>query len=132
MFPERIETNRLQLERISHATVDGFALHEFYSDDEAKEMFEHWGSSLQETVKETYDYVDEAEGRWAEADGAKYVIRPNERGRQRRRHHRDDRTVPGLGETVCQPRYPPQETILGPRIFRRTGRCHPRCRVRPP
>lgn len=77
MFPDRIETDRLHLERISHDTVDVFALHELYSDGEAtKELFEYWGSSPHETVKETFDYVDEAERRWDEVDGAKYVIRP--------------------------------------------------------
>jgi [ribosomal protein S5]-alanine N-acetyltransferase len=79
MFPDRIETDRLHLERISHDTVDVFVLHELYSDGEAtKELFEYWGSSPHETVKETFDYVDEAERRWDEADGAKYVIRPKE------------------------------------------------------
>jgi [ribosomal protein S5]-alanine N-acetyltransferase len=79
MFPDRIETDRLHLERISHDTVDVFALHELYRDGEAtKELFEYWGSSPHETVKETFDYVDEAERRWDEMDGAKYVIRPKE------------------------------------------------------
>jgi len=46
MFPERIETERLHLERISHDTVDVFVLHEFYSNgDETAEMFEYWDSS---------------------------------------------------------------------------------------
>ncbi len=79
MFPDHIGTDRLHLERISHDTVDVFALHELYSDGEVtEEMFEYWGSSPHETVKETFDYVDEAERRWDEADGAKYVIRPKE------------------------------------------------------
>ncbi|WP_343232931.1 hypothetical protein [Natrinema salinisoli] len=40
MFPERIETERLHLERISHNTVDVFALYEFYSKGNATaEMF---------------------------------------------------------------------------------------------
>jgi RimJ/RimL family protein N-acetyltransferase len=79
MFPDHIGTDRLHLERISHDTVDVFALHELYSDGEVtEEMFEYWGSSPHETVKETFDYVDEAERRWDEADGAKYVIRAKE------------------------------------------------------
>lgn len=79
MFPERIETERLHLERISHGSVDVFDLHGFYSDgDDVEEMFEYWDSSPHETVKETYDYVDEAERLWDEAEGAKYVIRPKE------------------------------------------------------
>lgn len=79
MFPTRIETDRLHLERISHDSVDVFALHDLYSDDDtSEEMFEYWDSSPHETVKETYDYLDEAERLWDEAEGAKYVIRPKE------------------------------------------------------
>lgn len=76
MFPECIETERLHLDRISHDSVAVFALHDLYSDGE--EMFEYWDSSPHETVKETYDYVDEAEELWDDAEGAKYVIRPKE------------------------------------------------------
>ncbi len=32
MFPERIETDRLDLERFSHDSVDVFGLHELYAD----------------------------------------------------------------------------------------------------
>ncbi|WP_276253068.1 GNAT family N-acetyltransferase [Halomontanus rarus] len=79
MFPERIETDRLSLERISHDSVDVFDLHELYSNgDDTEEMFEYWDSSPHKTVKETYDYVDEAERLWDEGEGAKYVIRPKE------------------------------------------------------
>ena len=77
MFPERIETNRLTLERISHDSVDVFELHELYADgDEAEEMFEYWDSSPHQTLKETYDYVTEAERLWDDVAGAKYVLRP--------------------------------------------------------
>lgn len=80
MFPERIETDRLVFERISHDFVDVHALYELYSDDrdDADELFEYWDSSPHRTVKETYDYVDDAERSWEELAGAKYVIRPNE------------------------------------------------------
>ena len=79
MFPERIETDRLSLERISHDTVDVFELHDRYADGaDTEEMFEYWDSSPHETVKETYDYVDEAERLWNDGAGAKYVIRPKD------------------------------------------------------
>lgn len=79
MFPKRIKTDRLHFERISHDTVDVFALHGLYSDRKAaEEMFEYWDSSPHKTVKETYDYLDEAEQLWDEAEGAKYIIRPKE------------------------------------------------------
>lgn len=76
MFPERIETERLILERISHESVDVFGLHEFYTDgNNTEEMFEYWDSDPHQTIKETNDYLDEAERLWEEAEGAKYVIR---------------------------------------------------------
>lgn len=79
MFPECIDTERLHLERISHSTVDVFDLHDLYSDgDEVGEMFKYWDSSPHETVKESDDYIDEAERLWDEREGAKYVIRPKE------------------------------------------------------
>lgn len=79
MFPERIETDRLRLERISHDSVDVFDLHDLYADgDDAEELFEYWDSSPHRTVKETYDYIDEAERLWDEREGAKYVIRPKD------------------------------------------------------
>ncbi len=77
MFPERIETDRLRLERVSHGSVDVLALHEFYGDDDdAAELFEYWDSTPHETVKETHEYVDEAERLWDDGEGAKYLIRP--------------------------------------------------------
>lgn len=79
MFPERIETERLHLERISHETVDVSDLHELYREGEhADELFEYWDSSPHQTLKETYDYVEDAEQQWADRQGAKYVIRPRE------------------------------------------------------
>jgi len=79
MFPARIETERLTLERISRDSVDVFGLHELYADgDDAAELFEYWDSSPHETVKETYDYVAEAERLWEDMEGAKYVIRPKD------------------------------------------------------
>ncbi|WP_290813205.1 GNAT family N-acetyltransferase [Halovivax sp.] len=79
MFPERIETERLRFDRISRDTVDVFELHELYADgDDAAELFEYWDSPPHATVKETDDYVDEAEKLWDDAEGAKYVIRPTE------------------------------------------------------
>ena len=79
MFPEYIETERLTFERISHDSVDVFDLHELYSDgDDTEELFEYWDSSPHETVKETSDFIDEAERLWDDVEGAKYVIRPKD------------------------------------------------------
>lgn len=79
MFPEQIETDRLELERISHDTVDIFELNELYADSEKREeMFEYVNSEPHRTIKETDEYLDKAEQLWEDRDGAKYVIRPKE------------------------------------------------------
>lgn len=79
MFPKRIETDRLSFESISHESVDVFDLYDLYSDGaDTEEMFQYWVSSPHETVKETFDYVEESERLWGNREGAKYVIRPRE------------------------------------------------------
>lgn len=77
MFPTRLETDRLRLERISHDAVDPVELHELYgAGGDAEEVFEYWDRSPHETLTETVDYVDDAERLWDDAAAAKYVIRP--------------------------------------------------------
>lgn len=79
MFPEHIKTDRLRLDRISHDSIDIHDLHEFYSGgDDCTEMFQYWDSSPHETLKETYEYIEEAKRLWDDCEGAKYVIRPKE------------------------------------------------------
>lgn len=77
MFPERIETDRLELERLCHETVDVFELYEWVAHGEdLDEVFAYVPQTRHRTVTETHDWIDEAEDRWDERDEAQYVVRP--------------------------------------------------------
>ncbi len=77
LFPTRIETDRLLLERLCH---DNVGLQEYYricSNDEAiDEVTEYVTWSPHETLKETKEYIDTVESEWNDGDGASYLIRP--------------------------------------------------------
>lgn len=78
LFPERIETDRLTLERLCHDTVDVFEYHELCSgertDIEAITRYLPWDPH--ESVKETSEYLDSLERKWDRGERAEYVIRP--------------------------------------------------------
>ena len=77
MFPPRVETARLRLERCCRETVD---LQEYYricSSDPgigAVTRFVPW--DCHEHPKETAEFLDRKERQWDEAEKAPYVIRP--------------------------------------------------------
>jgi RimJ/RimL family protein N-acetyltransferase len=76
LFPERIETDRLVLERVSHDTVDPFEFYEFVSrDDWRADATEHMPWFRFDRLDQVVDFVDDAEQQWADADVARYVIR---------------------------------------------------------
>jgi [ribosomal protein S5]-alanine N-acetyltransferase len=80
LFPERIETDRLVLSRLSHDAVDLFKFYRICSADEGIEevtRYMPWGPHS--TVKETAEFVDGCEKRWDDGEAANYVIRPGER-----------------------------------------------------
>lgn len=78
LFPERIETERLHLERLAQDTVDVFEYHDLCSgertDIEAITRYLPWDPH--ESVKETSDYLDSLEAQWTDGKRAEYVIRP--------------------------------------------------------
>ncbi|WP_331236498.1 GNAT family N-acetyltransferase [Natronorarus salvus] len=79
LFPERIETERLSLTRLSHEHVDLFAFYRICSADEGIEevtRYMPWGPHS--TVKETAEFVDGCQKRWDDGEGATYAIRPKE------------------------------------------------------
>lgn len=79
MFPETCESDRLVFERLSHDTVDVFALYELLgSNPDADEVFEYLDSEPHETVKETFDKIERAEERYDDGEGVQYVIRPKD------------------------------------------------------
>ncbi|WP_227353859.1 GNAT family N-acetyltransferase [Haladaptatus salinisoli] len=80
MFPERIETERLVLEAITHENVDVFDLYRHTAHDapDIDEITEHLSWEPHATPKETKEFVDWAAKRRDEATGAEFVIRPKD------------------------------------------------------
>ena len=79
MFPERIETERLVLERLRHDAVDALELYDRFAAGEVDtDVFEYVPQEPYRTPKEAYADIDEAEQRWDEREGAEYVVRPKD------------------------------------------------------
>ena len=80
MFPERIETDRLRLERLAPDTVDVRAYHECCSRHEPgiDTVTEYLPWDPHETVAETRSYLQSLADQWAAGERAEYVIRPRE------------------------------------------------------
>ncbi|MFC4541200.1 GNAT family N-acetyltransferase [Halosolutus amylolyticus] len=79
MFPDRIETERLRLERLCHENVDVFELYESFARrhaDAPDEVFEHVPQTPYRTMKDAHDQLEDAEERWEDTDGAEYAVRP--------------------------------------------------------
>ncbi|WP_247003819.1 GNAT family N-acetyltransferase [Halosolutus gelatinilyticus] len=79
MFPERIETDRLRLERLCHENADVFELYDCFADrhgDGLDEVFEYVPQTPYQTVMDAREQIANAEERWAEREGAEYVVRP--------------------------------------------------------
>jgi ribosomal-protein-alanine N-acetyltransferase len=80
LFPEEIETERLELTRLCHETVDVFAYYRCCSSHEPaiEEITRYLPWDPHETVKETEAYIDELEAKWERGARAEYVIRPRD------------------------------------------------------
>lgn len=79
IFPERIETERLRLERLSRETVDPFELYRISADDEGIErVTKYLPWSPHQTVDETWEFVEQCERQWQDRESATYVVRPRE------------------------------------------------------
>lgn len=77
--PERIETDRLHLERLSQETVDPYELYRISSSDEAiEQVTEYLSWSPHNTVNETLEFVEQCEQHWQDSESATYVIQPRE------------------------------------------------------
>lgn len=76
VFPTRIETDRLVLERLCHDRVDVFDLYEFLSrEDWTAAARDHMPWFQFEHLGEVAEFVDHAEDQWADRDTARYLIR---------------------------------------------------------
>jgi ribosomal-protein-alanine N-acetyltransferase len=82
MFPERIETDRLVLERLSHETLDLFEFYRVCSDangdEDMTEVTRYMPWDPHETVNESKEFIDRCEEQWDEGEAATYVVRPRE------------------------------------------------------
>jgi ribosomal-protein-alanine N-acetyltransferase len=82
MFPERIETDRLILERLSHETLDVFEFYRVCSDADGTEAMtevtQYMPWDPHETVNESKEFIDRCEDQWDDGEAATYVIRPRE------------------------------------------------------
>jgi len=81
LFPERVETSRLVLERVSHESVDPFTLYEFVTrDDWQGDATEHMPWFRFQRLDQVTDFIDKAEQQWADRDTARYLLRSKDEG----------------------------------------------------
>ena len=82
MFPERIETDRLTLERLCHETLDVFEFYDICSDADGPEAMDEVTRYMpwepHQTLLESKEYIDGVEERWEEGEAAGYVVRPRD------------------------------------------------------
>ena len=80
MFPERIETRRLVLERFCEANVDLFEFYRVCSDadgeEEMADVTQYMPWDPHTTVDESKEFVERCEDQWREGEAATYAIRP--------------------------------------------------------
>lgn len=97
VFPGKIETERLHLERLCHENVDVLDYYRICSHHEEaiEEVTRYLPWNPHETVKETKDYIDSLERKWAEGTRAEYVIRSKE-------GEGDDGEIAGSAGLLCR------------------------------
>lgn len=82
MFPERIETDRLLLERLCHETLDSLEFYRICSDadgeEEMAEVTQYMPWEPHETVNESKEFIDRCEKQWNDGESATYCLRPRE------------------------------------------------------
>ncbi|WP_435154782.1 GNAT family N-acetyltransferase [Haladaptatus sp. DFWS20] len=76
LFPERIETDRLVLERLCYDNVSVSELYDLFSGSEGDKVFEHIPQSPYRSMKEPRDRIEQAETRWDDGSLAQYTVRP--------------------------------------------------------
>jgi RimJ/RimL family protein N-acetyltransferase len=77
LFPERIETDRLLLDRLSFDTVEPLELYELSrTDGWATATDEHMPWFGFDRPDQVCDFIEECEDDWADREGAAYAVRP--------------------------------------------------------
>jgi len=80
MFPEHIETERLELERLDEA-IDALELYDYCSAEGMEAVTKYMPFDPHETPKETEEFLDGVAERWEEREGAAYAIYPKPGGK---------------------------------------------------
>ncbi|WP_049969957.1 GNAT family N-acetyltransferase [Haladaptatus cibarius] len=98
MFPERIETERLVLEALTHENVDVFNLYRHIAHDAPNidEITKHVSWEPHATPKETKDFIDAMEKSRADGNGAEFVIRLQQGEEGAFENEDDDSEIVGL------------------------------------
>ncbi|WP_227353860.1 GNAT family N-acetyltransferase [Haladaptatus salinisoli] len=78
LFPDRVETERLVLERLCRENVSVNELYDLFSAPEASEVFEHVPQSPYRSLQGPRDRIEKAESGWEEGTNAQYAVRPTE------------------------------------------------------
>ena len=80
MFPERIETERLEMERLTTKSVSPRTLYEAAGRpaDEAERIFRYLPWEPFETLDDAADHIEKRDRQWADRERATYTIRPRE------------------------------------------------------
>ncbi|WP_227352882.1 GNAT family N-acetyltransferase [Haladaptatus salinisoli] len=77
IFPERIETDRLVLERIPSESTDVFELYDLCSTDSWRtDATEHMPWFRFRTLSDAARFVEHAESQWNDRETARYTVRP--------------------------------------------------------
>jgi RimJ/RimL family protein N-acetyltransferase len=75
MFPEHIETDRLELEHLDES-IDALELYAYCSAEGMNDVTKYMPFDPHATPKETEEFLDGVAERWDEREGAAYAIRP--------------------------------------------------------
>ena len=79
LFPKTIVTDRLRLELVHPDTVDPFELYEHAGKGpDIDEITEYLTWDPHRTPKDSLDFIEHIGGRYDDAEGASYVIRPRD------------------------------------------------------
>ncbi|MFB6197702.1 MAG: GNAT family N-acetyltransferase, partial [Halobacteriaceae archaeon] len=79
MFPETIETERLELRRADQA-LESLDLYEICSRSEMEEITEYMPWDPHDTPAESADFLDRVETRWSDNEAANWAIYPRDTG----------------------------------------------------
>ena len=102
LFPRTLETERLELERLCHDTVDARAYYEHCSEHNPhiEEVTRYLPWDPHETPRETVEYVDELERKWTEGTRGEWVIRPKSGEESETRNASEQSSSEGLDEPL--------------------------------